>query len=146
MCSKKLIIFYAMFLIIISSRLSAALNFQQEMTLSSFQSEECTKELVNQFLRAAIGDSDLKVVDLRYVQEKLANDFIEYKAIIMCHVSEIDKDIIRVSGKMVHNYNDSVKKVLLKKPELSLRDELEPTPATTSDSPVDKNSGDKFSP
>jgi hypothetical protein len=95
-------------LILISGPLVAALNFHQEVTLTSFASEETTKDIAGQFLKAAEGDSNLKVVDIRYKQEKLEKDNIAYNAIITCRVSKLDIDVLRIQKKMIQN-NDNLK-------------------------------------
>ena len=93
-------------LIFICGPLSAALKYQQEVTISSFKSEEDAKDMANQFLRAADGDPDLKVVDIKYEQEKLKEDFTSYNAVITCRVSKSDIDVLRVQNKMMQNNKD----------------------------------------
>ena len=110
MYSSK-VIFCSFFfgLVIVGGQLSAALNFKQEVTLTSFKSEEDSKDIVNQFLRAAEGDSDLKVIDVEYKQEELGKNCIAYNAKITCHVSKPDKDVLRVQEKMIQNNNNLIK-------------------------------------
>jgi hypothetical protein len=86
-------------LVVLSGSLSATLNFKQEVTLTSFMSEEDSKDIVKQFLRAADGDLDLKVVDVRYKLEQWGKDCIAYNAIITCHVSKPDKDVFACPRK-----------------------------------------------
>src|SRR5690348_11230916 len=104
MCSNRVIFGLFFFGLVLASRpLSAALGFQQKVTLTSCKSKEDTKDIVNQFLRAAEGDSNLKVVDVKYTQEKWKKDCVAYNAILTCRVSKPDKDILRIQEKMVQN-------------------------------------------
>src|SRR5688572_15602543 len=106
MYSNKTIICLLFFgLVFVESTLDAALNYTQEITMTTFKSEEDSKDIANQFLRAAEGDSDLKVVDVKFKQEKLGKDFIAYNTIITCLVAKPDKDVFRVQGKMIQNNN-----------------------------------------
>lgn len=110
MYSNRVIFYSLLFgLAVVSGPLNAALNFKQEVTLTSFKSEEDSEDIVNQFLQAAKGDSDLKVVDVKYEQEKWEKGCIAYKAIITCHVSKPDKDVFRVQEKMVQNNSNLIK-------------------------------------
>jgi hypothetical protein len=94
-------IFFA--LMIINCSVNAALKYQQEVTISSFSSEKETKEMVSKFCQAAKDDPDLKVIDVRFEQKKLSDNFISYDGIIKCHVSKIDKDLFRIQEKMIQN-------------------------------------------
>lgn len=88
-------------LVIVNLSLSAALNFKQDVTLTSCKSEEDSKNMANEFLQAAEGDSDLKVVSIRYKQEKQKNCII-YHSIITCLVSKPD-DLMRIQAKAILN-------------------------------------------
>jgi hypothetical protein len=94
--------------LIVKGSLCAALNYKQEVTLTSFMSIDDSKDIANQFLRAADGDSDLKVIDIKYKQEEWGKNCIAYKAIITCHVSKPDQDVLRVQGKMIQNKNNLI--------------------------------------
>lgn len=96
-------------LMLVSISLNAALNFKQEFTLTSFKSEEDVKDVANQFLQAAEGDSNLKVVNVRYKQEKWAEDCIAYEAVLTCHVSKPDKDLLRIQEKMIQNNSNLIR-------------------------------------
>ena len=115
MCSKKLI-FYAMFLIIISSRLSAAFNFKQDVVFGCFGSEEGLKDVVNEFFRVTKDDLSLKVVGIRYTQEKSKDGrLIGYVATITCHVSTRE-DLSQAEQKALRNFDTWKKAFSLKKP------------------------------
>lgn len=86
-------------------QLNAVLKYQQELTLSSFKSEAEAKEMAAKFLKAAEGDPDLKVIKVRYKKEKGRKNFTFYNAIIKCHVSEPDADLLRVQVKALQNDN-----------------------------------------
>jgi hypothetical protein len=90
---------------LVGSPLNADLKYQQEVILSSFQSKEDSIEMANKFLQAAKDDLDLKVIGIRYKQEKCGEGWIAYNAIITCYVSQIDQDILRIQGKMIQNSN-----------------------------------------
>ncbi len=94
--------------VLVCSQLNAALKYQQEITISSFKSEQDSKEMVYEFLKAARGDPDFKVVGIRYNQEEIKKDFTSYNAIIKCHVSQPDKDVLRIQEKVVQN-NKNIK-------------------------------------
>jgi hypothetical protein len=102
MYSNRVIFFTLFFgLMIANFPLSAALNFKQDVTLTSFKSEEDSKEMVNRFLKAAEGDSDIKVIQIKYKQEK-KKDYIAYHSTITCLASKPD-DIMRVECKSILN-------------------------------------------
>ena len=92
----------------LTGTLSAALTYSQEFTLSSFSSEEDTKKYVSQFLGAAAGDPNLTVVGIEYKNEKMGKDYIAYRAILTCLVSEADVDIARVAKKMADRNSDII--------------------------------------
>lgn len=94
-------IFFA--LIVMSCPVNAALKYEQEVTISSFCSEKETKELADKFCQAAQGDLDLKVIDIRYEQKELGETLTSYDAIIKCHVSKPDEDVLRIQMKVVEN-------------------------------------------
>lgn len=94
----------------LSASLQADLTYKQEATLSSFKSELDAKEMAAKFVQAAEGDDNLQVMDVKYEQEKLGDNFTAYKAIITCHVSQLDVDLMRVQLKMVQNINAAASK------------------------------------
>jgi hypothetical protein len=103
MYSNRVIFFTLFFGLMISNfLLSAAFNFKQDVTLTSFKSEEYSKEMVNQFLKAAEGDSDLKVIEIKYKQEKMKKDCIAYHAIITC-LTSTPNDVQRIQCKSLLN-------------------------------------------
>lgn len=100
-------VFFA--LMLMCSPLTGALKYQQEVTISTFTSEEDSRDMANQFVRAADGDPNIKVVDIRYEQEKLGKDCTSYNAVITCHVSKSDVDVARVQEKMVQNNENLIR-------------------------------------
>ena len=100
-------LFFAVMLI--CNPLSAALKYQQDVTISTFTSAKESKEMADEFLQAAEGDPDLKVVDIKYVQEKLGKDCTSYNAVITCRVSKPDKDVLRVQEKMTQNNENLIR-------------------------------------
>lgn len=94
---KKLLLAAA--IISINMPAVAALKYKQNLTLSSWRSQEDLEEKVQEFCNAAVGDQDIKVIEVKYKKKKSKMNF-SYEAIITCHVSEKDKDLIRIQGKI----------------------------------------------
>lgn len=88
------------------AQLSANLKYKQEVTITSCKSEQDSKEMVYEFLKAARENPNLKVVGIRYNQEKRGKDCTFYDALITCHVSQIDKDVLSVQEKILQNNKD----------------------------------------
>lgn len=118
MYSNKQIISCILFvLLFVSSSVSAELNYEQEITLSSLKSEEDCKYMADLFLQSAIGDPDLKVIDVKYKQDELDKNCTIYDAVIMCHVSKPDEDVCRIGKKMIESHNSAVLSSNFKEPK-----------------------------
>ncbi len=96
-------------LLFVGSPSFATLKYQQEYTISTFSSDQDTQESTVEFLLAAKGDPNLKVVDIKYTQEKISDDCISYNAILTCHVSEPDKDFARIDEKILQNNKNYIR-------------------------------------
>jgi len=96
---------YALFILasLVFGHLSAELKYKQVATISSLKSEEDVKQLALEFLEAAIGDPDLKVIDIQYKEEKMESGCTFFDAIITCLVAQADIDIQRVQIKALKN-------------------------------------------
>lgn len=97
MLTNKLFIVCLMLLINFS--LHAELIYEQDLTIGSWKSQDDVQNKVRDFCNAACGDPDIKVVDVKY-SKKVDGDITYYSAKILCHVSEVDKDLIRIQGKV----------------------------------------------
>lgn len=108
------------------------LNRQQDAIYTSYGSEEGAIDSVNEFLRAAEGDPNLMVVDVKFEQEKVSESVIAYKAIITCQFSK-PEDLQRIEQKAFKKYNNLIEGFSLKKPELNPQCKLEPASVATGD-------------
>lgn len=77
----------------------AALQYQQDLTLSSWKSKEDIEQQVKEFCDAALNDPDIKVISVKYNQKKKSKSII-YSAVLTCYVSKVNDDFIRINGKV----------------------------------------------
>lgn len=93
------------------SAYAADLKYQQDLTLGNWISRKEVQEEVREFCEAAGENPNLKVVDIKYRQQP-DGELTYYSAVITCHVSEPDKDLMRVRGKAFQKRHLSVDKGL----------------------------------
>lgn len=86
------------FIVFNNGMANAALKYQQDLTISRWTSLKDVEESVQEFCEAAEGDPDIKVIKVSYKQTKKRGD-IMYSATIICYVSKIDEDLMRINGK-----------------------------------------------
>ncbi len=104
---RQVMAFLLASLFLINSGLQAALVYEQDVTFGSWKSKEDVKNMVRDFCDAACEDPDIKVISIKYNQKKDKNATY-YSAKLICHVSEIDKDLIRIQGKAFRQKLDPV--------------------------------------
>lgn len=107
MCGFKLMKLSAVLLLFFMffNTASAALKYQQDLTLSSWESKEDVEQRVQEFCDAAINDPDIKVISVKYNQKKKYRSII-YNAVITCYVSKINDDFTRINGKVFQQKYD----------------------------------------
>lgn len=91
-------------MMLISSPANAELKYQQDLTFTTWESQEKVEEQVREFCNAAAGDPDIKIIGVKFEQKKYKKT-ITYNAIMTCYVSKIDQDFIRISGKVFQQKN-----------------------------------------
>ncbi len=97
---KKAIFACLLSSIFIQCSIDAALNYQQVVTLTSFDSQEEVKQMALSFEKAAKGDPDIKIINIQYETKKETENSTFFIANITCHVSKVNEDVLRISGKI----------------------------------------------
>ena len=92
---------FTVFILAISLPMHAALQYEQELTITSWVSLEDVQKSVQEFCAATLGEPYIKVIDVKYKTKKKSKKNISYSGIITCHVSEIDADLLRIQGKLL---------------------------------------------
>lgn len=79
---------------------TCALNYQQEYTISSYESVEEVEKIGNAIKEASKKDPNVKVVKVKYKTEKFGDDTI-YSVVMTCHVSRGDIDFLELKDKVM---------------------------------------------